>query len=188
MKKEHIILSKRKELGMTQQELAKILNVTDKTVSRWENGITPPSHDMIPLIIKVLNISYEVYFGSEVEDCVVSTSEKKNKSYFFILAIACVLGVGFSTFLFYFFYKDPSFSINHTIRFYRLVININNSLDLYLLQTWIHLFVLFFWSAITILHIYYRERKYVGLDLKILFIIVVWMILNYLNLIDIYSE
>ena len=36
------ILKLRKEKNMTQQELADKLNVTDRAVSHWENGISLP--------------------------------------------------------------------------------------------------------------------------------------------------
>jgi len=32
----------RKEKGLTQEELACILSVNNKTISRWENGVTMP--------------------------------------------------------------------------------------------------------------------------------------------------
>lgn len=31
----------RKEKGITQEQLAEILNVSGRTVSRWENGVSP---------------------------------------------------------------------------------------------------------------------------------------------------
>ena len=34
------IASKRKSLGMTQEQLAQILNVSGRTVSRWETGVS----------------------------------------------------------------------------------------------------------------------------------------------------
>ena len=35
-----VISSRRKELGMTQKELAEKLNITDKAVSKWERGVS----------------------------------------------------------------------------------------------------------------------------------------------------
>ena len=35
-----IILNRRKELSMTQKQLAEKLNVTDRTISRWECGVS----------------------------------------------------------------------------------------------------------------------------------------------------
>lgn len=34
------IASKRKELGLTQRTLAEKLNVSDKTISKWETGVS----------------------------------------------------------------------------------------------------------------------------------------------------
>ena len=34
-----MIAARRKELGMTQKELAQQMNVTDKAVSKWERNI-----------------------------------------------------------------------------------------------------------------------------------------------------
>ena len=47
----------RKEKGMTQKELAEKINVSDKTVSKWENGnSTPDTMILIPLC-EVLGIT-----------------------------------------------------------------------------------------------------------------------------------
>ena len=35
------IAARRKELGMTQANLAEKIHVTDKAVSRWERGVSP---------------------------------------------------------------------------------------------------------------------------------------------------
>ncbi len=47
----------RKEKGMTQEELAEIMGVTDKSVSRWENGKTLPDISLLVELSEVLNIS-----------------------------------------------------------------------------------------------------------------------------------
>ena len=36
-----INMKKRKELGITQQVLAKKLHVSNQAVSKWENGVSP---------------------------------------------------------------------------------------------------------------------------------------------------
>ena len=36
----NIILTRRKELGMTQQQLADKLYVSDKVISKWETGVS----------------------------------------------------------------------------------------------------------------------------------------------------
>lgn len=59
------ILSLRKEKGYTQQELAEILNVSNKSISRWENGKTMPDLSLIPELCKVLGISINELFCGE---------------------------------------------------------------------------------------------------------------------------
>ena len=52
-----IISARRKELGMTQKELAAKMNVTDKAVSKWERGIACPDINSVPQLAEVLEIS-----------------------------------------------------------------------------------------------------------------------------------
>lgn len=54
-----IIASLRKEKGMTQKELADLLNITDKAVSKWERDISCPDTLTIPKLAEVLGISVE---------------------------------------------------------------------------------------------------------------------------------
>ena len=42
------IASLRKELGMTQLELAEKMNVTDKAVSKWERDLSIPDVTTLP--------------------------------------------------------------------------------------------------------------------------------------------
>lgn len=188
MKNEHIILKKRKELGMTQQELAKILNVTDKTVSRWENGITPPSQDMIPQIVKILGITYEAYFGSELEEDKSHVPINMKYLSYIALTIFFLIGMILSISLYSYFYFKSDFDTESNIRIFNLIINVKRSFDLYLLQTWIHVFVLGVWFFIFSYHFYLREIKSIRMDIKIFIVFMTWALINYLNLIDIYSE
>ena len=47
----------RKEKGLTQRELAEILNVSDKTVSHWECDEHSPDLSMIPIIAEFFGVS-----------------------------------------------------------------------------------------------------------------------------------
>lgn len=51
------------KLGLTQQELAQKLNITDKVVSNWETGRSLPDTSMILPLADALNISFEELFN-----------------------------------------------------------------------------------------------------------------------------
>lgn len=54
-----IISALRKEKGMTQKELADMLNITDKAVSKWERNVAFPDTAAIPKIAGILGVSVE---------------------------------------------------------------------------------------------------------------------------------
>ena len=71
----NIIAKKRKEKNMTQKELADLLYVTDKTVSRWETGVYMPDLSIIPALAEILGIStYELLTGKEQEKDTINKS------------------------------------------------------------------------------------------------------------------
>ena len=49
---------------ITQEELAKALNVSTQAVSKWENG-GYPDLELIPSIAKYFNVSTDYLFGRE---------------------------------------------------------------------------------------------------------------------------
>lgn len=51
--------SLRREKNITQEQLAEKLGVTDKSVSRWENGKTMPDISMLGLLADILGISIQ---------------------------------------------------------------------------------------------------------------------------------
>ena len=65
------IARRRKELGLTQRELAEKLNVSDKTLSRWETDKQVPDALMLPEIAKALDMSIGEIYG------VIDVSGKK---------------------------------------------------------------------------------------------------------------
>lgn len=59
------IARRRKELGMTQKELAEKLNVSDKTLSRWETGKQIPDALTLLDIAKALDLTISEIYGAE---------------------------------------------------------------------------------------------------------------------------
>ena len=62
------IAGKRKDLGMTQTDLADRLCVTRQTVSRWEAGTVMPDVDKIADIASVLDVTCDYLLKDEVTD------------------------------------------------------------------------------------------------------------------------
>jgi len=60
-----VISSRRKELGMTQKDLAEKLNITDKAVSKWERGIACPDTGTIPKLAQILGVSLEELMNTQ---------------------------------------------------------------------------------------------------------------------------
>lgn len=56
------IAQKRKEAGVTQEELAARLFVTHTTVSKWERGLSYPDIALVPDVCRQLNISEHEFF------------------------------------------------------------------------------------------------------------------------------
>ena len=60
-----VISSRRKELGLTQKDLAERLNVSDKTVSRWERDDGAPDLSVIPVIAEIFDITCDELLRGE---------------------------------------------------------------------------------------------------------------------------
>ena len=69
------ISRRRKELALTQKQLAERLHVTDKTVSRWETGKQIPDALTMQEIAKALDLSVSELYGVEEE----TKGEQKNE-------------------------------------------------------------------------------------------------------------
>lgn len=54
-----LITERRKELGLTQKELADKLNITDKAVSKWERNLACPDISTVPKLAEILGVSVE---------------------------------------------------------------------------------------------------------------------------------
>lgn len=80
------IVSLRKQKGMTQKQLAEMLFITDKAVSKWERGVNFPDISIMKPLADVLEISVSELLGLEQstsEEVInkvaeISIEEKKN--------------------------------------------------------------------------------------------------------------
>lgn len=59
------IAEQRKEKGMTQANLAEILHITDKAVSKWERGSGSPDISNLSEVAKVLGITVDELLNGE---------------------------------------------------------------------------------------------------------------------------
>ena len=104
----NFIAKKRKEKNLTQMQLAEILGVSNKTVSKWENGNCMPDYSIIKPLCDELGITVSELMDGEEKDNKpenaedmrimfllrrVHSLEKQNKTIYGFLVI--VLGVTF---------------------------------------------------------------------------------------------
>ena len=91
MELSNIILQKRKEKNMTQEELAEKLNVARQTVSKWETGETFPDVDSLKKLAILLGFSIDFALGIEVDN-----DDKMEWLIIGFFIIGCSLGVIFN--------------------------------------------------------------------------------------------
>ena len=64
----NFIIDRRRELGMTQRQLADKLSISFQSVSKWENGIAYPSISILYNLAIALDVTVEeILLGSKKE-------------------------------------------------------------------------------------------------------------------------
>ena len=67
----------RKKKGLTQEQLAQKLGVTNQSVSKWESAQCCPDISLIPKLARIFDISIDELFGNEtkttVAQCITDT-------------------------------------------------------------------------------------------------------------------
>lgn len=51
--------------GITQEQLAKMLGITQGAVAQWENGLTHPSFEMLPKVAEALGLTVDELIGKK---------------------------------------------------------------------------------------------------------------------------
>ena len=73
------IAEKRRARNLTQEQLAELLGVSNKTVSKWETGKSMPDYSIVELLCKELNITISELIAAkekESESTPVYTEEQ----------------------------------------------------------------------------------------------------------------
>lgn len=73
-----IIVELRKTKGLTQQQLANKLNVTDKAVSKWERGLSYPDITSISSLAKVLDVDSSYLIDLCKKEDSINPYERRN--------------------------------------------------------------------------------------------------------------
>lgn len=127
----NLIKSKRKELGITQEELADKLFVTEKAVSRWETGRGTPDISLLIPLAKELQIDVSELLSGEtkeknnIESVIEYNNQikkEKHNKYFMFTIVSYVISI--LIFIFYLrFDYDPNIELNYFIRLTYTVIS-----------------------------------------------------------------
>ena len=93
----------RKERNLTQDELGEQIGVTNKTVSRWENGNYLPPVEMLQILSKLFDVSInellsgvrldEKHYKENAEEYIVTDLMKKRNEAKERLTVSCIVAL-----------------------------------------------------------------------------------------------
>lgn len=122
----NFIKTKRKELGLIQEELAQKLFVTEKAISRWETGRGTPDISLLIPLAKILKVNVSELLNGENDIEEFIKYDELNKKFKFnfqfkIIILFYILSI--LTFLIYLrFEYDPNIELNYFIRLTLIII------------------------------------------------------------------
>ena len=154
------IRKRRKDKNLTQMELAERLNVSNRTISKWENGNCLPDYSIFNDLCNELDISInELFQGEELskEDYQKKLEErfilidkskikkKRIKRIIFVIITLIIIYLLYKFFILYYFvirlsndYQKNIFPYNHNISELKIINNkmdntsINNDISIYI--------------------------------------------------------
>ena len=136
------IQEKRREKGLSQLELAEKLGVSNRTISKWENGNSMPDYSFINDLCMELDISInellsgenlsEENYQKKLEENIVSTidynNKKRNKKirkFIIIIIVLLLFYILYKIFITYIYYKDNTQHEDNTFPINQNIENIN---------------------------------------------------------------
>ena len=100
------IATRRKEVGLTQLELAEKLNISDRAVSKWETGKSLPDASIMIELCEILGIGInELFYGEMInmnesnkkyDEIILAMKKEQEESTKRTLALEYVIGFGAS--------------------------------------------------------------------------------------------
>ena len=88
----------RKELKLSQEQLAEKIDVTRQTISNWELGETSPNPEQLKLLSKALNVSVDELLNNDVKSVIIDKVSNTEKLAGIIIKILKVIGILFVTY------------------------------------------------------------------------------------------
>ena len=76
-----LIAELRKKQGLTQQQLADKLNLSNKTISKWESGNGSPDISNLPVLAETLGISVDELLKGKINNSETDTNSEVAKEY-----------------------------------------------------------------------------------------------------------
>jgi transcriptional regulator with XRE-family HTH domain len=97
------IAARRKEVGLTQLELAEKLNISDRAISKWENGKSLPDASIMIELCEILGIGInELFYGEMInmnendkkyDEIILAMKKEQEDSTKRLLSMEIVIGV-----------------------------------------------------------------------------------------------
>ncbi|WP_049945541.1 helix-turn-helix domain-containing protein [Candidatus Stoquefichus massiliensis] len=79
----------RKEKNLSQEELARILNVSRQTISRWESSLSSPDLEMLEKICQYFHMTYDEFLQNK------PIQKKSYLPYIFIILFIIIIFLSF---------------------------------------------------------------------------------------------
>lgn len=99
-----IIKELRKRNGLTQSKLAEIIHVSDKTISKWELGLSVPESDILVKLSEYFNVSVEDLIKGNKKILITKDIKKKRIMVGILICLIFILSI----LLFNSYYKRKS--------------------------------------------------------------------------------
>lgn len=76
-----LLLRLRKEKGMTQKQLAQRMNISDKTISKWERGIGYPDISFLEVLSRIFHVDIENILSGDLEPNITQSGNLKKVNF-----------------------------------------------------------------------------------------------------------